>query len=462
MVIILALAMTQAWATVLVIHGPYPNLVKCQSSRGEQDLSKLSDGVYAACTLDSSFVYCADDECEVVSRTPDDLNHVFGKTQAELSLNLPAIPVVNPMLYFNESARPPTSELFDDQRVASILFSAHGNFSPDYTECTISVVTSHLAYVGVRGKCKWGGGVSSSFSPHGFHLNPSGNIGGYNKIYIKKSLFDDSFAIEKLGHDIVQAFGVSDFRASYALVTESGLHTGLYLMQERIDETYVSAVHGPASLIKAVTFSLDDFDATDFDVEFENSALPHALESLNSLQKSFMHASDLGEISRFYDIEHHAKLMAAGAILNDRDSFFINNVHNYYYVQQATDGIWKALLWDFDLSLNHPLIDVNSFGNRPLETRTLKKHPLFLAMFSEHITKAKSIASIFIERGIVFNLMATRLDNYDRVITEHGQKWRKTIPDNIEEILKWISESGCSWEIFNWCYARDIDVKSPI
>ena len=217
MVIILALAMTQAWATVLVIHGPYPNLVKCQSSRGEQDLSKLSDGVYAACTLDSSFVYCADDECEVVSRTPDDLNHVFGKTQAELSLNLPAIPVVNPMLYFNESARPPTSELFDDQRVASILFSAHGNFSPDYTECTISVVTSHLAYVGLRGKCKWGGGISSLFSPHGFHLNPSGNIGGYNKIYIKKSLFDDSFAIEKLGHDIVQAFGVSDFRASYAL-----------------------------------------------------------------------------------------------------------------------------------------------------------------------------------------------------------------------------------------------------
>ena len=69
---------------------------------------------------------------------------------------------------------------------------------------------------------------------------------------------------------------MSDLKSAYALVTENGLYTGLYLMQESIDEKYVNAVHGPASLIKAVTFHLDDSDATDFDVEFDDSTLPAA------------------------------------------------------------------------------------------------------------------------------------------------------------------------------------------
>ena len=119
-----------------------------------------------------------------------------------------------------------------------------------------------------------------------------------------------------------------------------------------------------------------------------------------------------------------------GRVLSNRDSFFLGNVHNYYHVQKATDKIWWALLWDFDLSLNHPLVDVASFGSKPLETRTLKKHSIFLAMFSKHITNAysDSFTSILIERGISFILMAARLDNCDRVIAGEGGKMAEDDP----------------------------------
>ena len=146
---LLVLVITHALASVLVIHGKHPNLVNCRSLLDEVVLDMLSDGIYVACTLDTSFMYCVDDECEVVSRTPDDLNHVLCKLQVEFSINLPIVPVVNPMFYYNESARPPRSELFDDRSVASILFSAPEDVSNNYTACTICVVTSHLEYIGL-------------------------------------------------------------------------------------------------------------------------------------------------------------------------------------------------------------------------------------------------------------------------------------------------------------------------
>ena len=89
---LLVLVITHALASVLVIHGKHPNLVNCRSLLDEVVLDKLSDGIYVACTLDTSFVYYVDDECEVVSRTPDDLNHVLCKLQVEFSINLPHCP----------------------------------------------------------------------------------------------------------------------------------------------------------------------------------------------------------------------------------------------------------------------------------------------------------------------------------------------------------------------------------
>lgn len=216
-------------------------------------------------------------------------------------------------------------------------------------------------------------------------LEENKNIYGLNYFNISAQTVDPSFFRTPLTNYIYRQMGFESFYTDYIFMRVNEKQNGLYLLNEKIDESFFAKRSIPVSELIKVTFGAIFTYSTENDIRdhFEKK-IPDD-NNFNNLA-DFIYALDTAKpgyyfssLSKFIDIRQYLRYHALSTVINNSDGL----TNNFYLYKTAQQEPYKIIPWDYDKAFDYN-INLGLYGDNDI-IRALFKNDSCVALYKQEM-----------------------------------------------------------------------------
>ena len=214
------------------------------------------------------------------------------------------------------------------------------------------------------------GNIASLWRKRPFKLDlnkfePDQRLCGLHELTFDNLVFDNSCISEALAYEFFRDAGVPAPRTAYAWLSVSVTEQwerkpfGLYLMEEAVDDDFVSERFGSRKtpLFKPSTYKLFDYIGDDWSAyaaiyDLKTKATPKQRRSLIEFARLVTSASDrefAQRVGDFLDLDEFARFLAVEVLLPNYDSILTTGQNYYMYLDPGSNKL-GFIPWDLDAS----------------------------------------------------------------------------------------------------------------